>query len=88
MTSTALKVQNGVIFLPERLRSAWRDAEIQVTEYGNKIVLEGPAIESRTKSTMMLSQLQKLAGIWKDRVMPDPVEWQREIRKEWDRPLP
>ena len=31
---------------------------------------------------------RKAAGILKNRKMPDPVKWQRKIRKEWERKSP
>lgn len=30
---------------------------------------------------------EKLRGIWKNKKGPDPVKWQRKIRKEWDRKI-
>lgn len=29
-----------------------------------------------------------LRGIWRGKKIPDPVRWQKKIRKEWERALP
>ena len=34
-----------------------------------------------------LAALRAMRGVLKGKI-PDPVKWQREIRKEWERPLP
>jgi len=35
-----------------------------------------------------LSAWLALAGIWRNKKIKDPVRWQRQIRKEWERTLP
>lgn len=79
-----LKVKRGILALPEELRVAWRDAEIRVREYPDRIALEGPASARRR---INLSQWKKAAGMLRGRRMPDPLRWQRKIRKEWERSL-
>ena len=79
-----LKVKAGVIILPKQLSALWDDAEILVRNYGNKIVLEGPAPDN----IIDVVAWKRAAGILKNRRMPDPVIWQRKIRNEWERKLP
>ena len=79
-----LRVKGGAIILPEQLRALWDNAEILLRNYGNKIVLEGPALHSRVD----IVAWKRAAGILKNRSMPNPVAWQRKIRKEWERKLP
>lgn len=80
-----VKVKNGTITLPKNLRHNWRSADVVIKEYGNeRIVLERitPA-----KKNQQLEAFKAAAGILKGNT-PDPVAWQRKIRKEWERKLP
>jgi hypothetical protein len=42
--------------------------------------------ENEKKGRERLEALEKIRGMWKDRV-PDPIEELEEMRKEWDRDL-
>ena len=35
-----------------------------------------------------LNAWRGLAGIWKGKKLPNPIQWQRKIRKNWERKLP
>lgn len=49
---------------------------------------ENGKLGGRPKSRAgFLAALEATRGILKGAI-PDPVKWQREIRKEWERPLP
>ncbi|TSC74578.1 MAG: hypothetical protein G01um101433_1047 [Parcubacteria group bacterium Gr01-1014_33] len=85
MSQQTVKIKNGKIALPPHIRRMWKDGEIAVKEYGNAIILQKPQKTSDRKE--LLAILKKTAGIWKDKKIPDPVKWQREIRKEWERKL-
>jgi hypothetical protein len=39
------------------------------------------------KAQNALAAWKSMAGIWKNKKLPDPVKWQRKIRKEWDRKI-
>ncbi|MEK7560474.1 MAG: hypothetical protein AAB539_00780 [Patescibacteria group bacterium] len=83
--ATPLKIKDGKIILPGYIPAPWRNAEIEIHEYNqNRIILERSIPERRKKA---LASLKAAAGILKGKI-PDPVRWQRKIRKEWDRPLP
>ena len=47
-----------------------------------------PRINPATGSGVDLKAWKAAAGILKGRRIPDPVAWQRKIRKEWERKLP
>ncbi len=81
---TTLKVEKGTITLPPRLRRLWQNVEINIRDYGDKIALEGPP----TKPKVDIAAWKKMSGILKNRRIPDPVVWQRKIRKGWERKLP
>ncbi|HEX9722460.1 MAG TPA: hypothetical protein VGA53_04295 [Candidatus Paceibacterota bacterium] len=86
MTVTTIKVKNGVMKLPKALQKAWGNARISVRVYKDKAVLEGP-IPQAQKRKYNLALWQKAAGILKNKKLPDAVQWQREIRKEWERKI-
>lgn len=84
-TEKPLKIKNGNIVLPRNLRSQWKNAEVEIREYDNdRIVLERSTPENRQQR---VEAFKRAAGILKGKI-PDPVAWQRKIRKEWDRKLP
>ena len=39
------------------------------------------------KSRQAFLAWQAMAGIWKNRKLPDAAKWQRKIRKEWERKI-
>ena len=83
--TNAVKIKNGAIVLPKYLGARWRNAEIAIREYsGERIVLERVTAARRQHA---LDAFKAAAGILKGRI-PDPVAWQRAIRKEWNRKLP
>lgn len=82
MLTKTIKVKDGMIMLPKDLQKAWKDAYVSVHTYRDKVVLEGPAPQKRKYN---LAVWKKAAGILKHKRIPDPVEWQRKIRNEWDR---
>ncbi|GEM_PF-2737822 len=83
--TNAVKIKNGAIVLPKYLGARWRNAEIAIREYSeDRIVLERVTAARRQQA---LDALKAAAGILKGKI-PDPVAWQRAIRKEWDRKLP
>lgn len=48
-----------------------------------------PRLQSqKTHSRADIDAWRAAAGILKGRRIPDPVAWQRKIRKEWERKLP
>lgn len=79
-----LKIKRGTIQLPVQLHNRWKDTEVTVHDYGDKIVMERPTRPQK----MDLKAWEAARGILKRRVIPDPVAWQRKIRKEWERKLP
>jgi hypothetical protein len=80
-----VKTINGTIVLPTYLKARWRNVGMTIREYGsNRIVLERV---SALRKRRALHTLKAAAGILKGKI-PDPVKWQRTIRKEWDRSLP
>jgi len=82
---TQLKIQRGVISLPKELKKDWQEGEIRIREYGHdRIVIERI---TPTKKGGAAEAWKQAAGILKGRG-PNPVAWQRKIRKEWDRKLP
>lgn len=74
------RVRNGTIVLPKRLHRAWANADIVIRDYGNRIALEGPTTAERRKRAIELWRMA--AGILKGRKIPDPVRWQRKIRRK------
>lgn len=77
--TTKTKVENGKITLPKGLGSQWRNAKISVRQYGDdRIVLERSTPQRRERA---LALLKAAAGVLKGKI-PDPVKWQRKIRKE------
>ncbi|MDP3794964.1 MAG: hypothetical protein Q8R13_03485 [bacterium] len=83
--TTKTKVKNGKVALPKSLGAYWQNAEVSVRGYGsNRIVLERHVPKRRDRA---LTALKAAAGTLKGKI-PNPVLWQRKIRKEWERPLP
>ena len=83
--STPLKIQRGAIHLPKELKKDWQESEIQIREYGHDRIVIERTIPAKKRNA--LEAWKQAAGILKERV-PDPISWQRKIRKEWDRKLP
>lgn len=82
MLTKTLQVKNGAIILPQDLKRAWKNHVILIERQGNKIIIEGvPAHEKRVD----IEAWKKASGIIKHRKIPNPVKWQRQIRKEWER---
>lgn len=80
-----LKVKNGVITLPRELRDDWKDGEARIREYSaDRIIIERLTHE---KKEQIIEAWKKAQGILKGKI-PDPVAWQRHIRREWERKLP
>ena len=42
-------------------------------------------IRAEPKQNTALLSWQALAGVWKGKRVPDAAQWQRKIRREWDR---
>lgn len=83
--NTILKIKGGAIQLPKELQKTWKESEIRIQEYSSdRIVIERMMPDKKKE---MLEAWKKAAGILKGKI-PDPVAWQRKIRKEWDRKLP
>lgn len=40
------------------------------------------------KTSRDLTAWEAIRGIWKDKKIENPVEWQRKIRKAWERKSP
>ena len=78
-------MKNGRIVLPQHLQREWKNAEIEIRESSEHRIVIERAVPSKKQE--MLDALEATAGILKGRI-PDPVAWQRKIRKEWDRKLP
>lgn len=53
---------------------------ITITEKKNRNVVK---IRRRN-----LKAWEAIRGIWHTKKLPNPVQWQQKIRKEWDRSLP
>lgn len=98
--TTTLEIKDGVIKLPTRLQKKLEKRKIILNEYGDNISLHiisvDPIKTSRSDEALLklagssrdsLNALRGLKGIIKNRKGPDPVMWQREIRKEWDRKI-
>lgn len=98
--TTTLEIKDGVIKLPTRLQKKLEKRKIALDEYRDNIYIHIIPVKS-TKTSRSAEALLKLAvssrdslnalhdlkGIIKNRKGPDPVKWQREIRKEWDRKI-
>lgn len=84
MNPQTTKVKNGRILLPRELHKAWQEAEVSVRVLKNKILIE----RLKPKAKPDWEAWKKAKGILKGRRIPDPIIWQRKIRKEWDRTLP
>lgn len=54
---------------------------------GQKIEVTDPATSGYNKDNVAKA-IDQLVAIHAFKHIKDPVAWQREIRKEWDRPLP
>lgn len=82
---TPLKIKDGKIVLPRYIPHPWRNTDVEIREYTrDRIVLERTSRGGREHA---LNALKAAAGILKGRI-PNPVAWQRKIRKEGDRQLP
>ncbi len=81
-----IKVKNGTITLPSKLRKAWESAEVSIAEDENSVVITRSVISSRSKRG--INPWKEVSGMLKGRLSVDPVIWQRKIRKELDRKLP
>jgi len=85
-TPTMVKIKNGMVVLPPVHRSSWKNSEIRIRELSSeKIVLERLAPK---RKKVNLDEWKRAAGILKHRRIPNPVSWQRKIRKEWERKFP
>lgn len=58
-------------------------AKSAVTTVLKKYQVSWPEI---TRNNALLAW-QALAGVWKNKRIPDATAWQRKIRREWDRKL-
>lgn len=87
---TTLEIKNGAIMLPTYLQKKLKKTKIVLDEYGNNINIHiiPIALIAPTKTSLSAKALLKLAGSLKGKLPVDPIRWQREIRKEWDRELP
>lgn len=80
-----VKVKHGAITLPHELRQQWEGRELAVREASDeRLILE--RLTPRRKRPN-LDAWRRAAGILKHRRLPDPVVWQRKIRREWERRL-
>jgi hypothetical protein len=80
MTTTTVKVKDGVITLPKKLSSALDGAEFLVIEDKGKITVSGPVNASPRSKKEVLDVLDRTLGAWG--VGPSGIEYQNEMRKE------
>lgn len=78
-----LKVKHGAIPLPKRLQLRWKGSKINIREHSHDRII----VERIAPETLVLKAWQRIRGILRGKI-PNPVVWQRKIRKEWDRKLP
>ena len=82
-TATVIKSGNSYAL---RIPKALKDGEgLTIGDKVNIGSISKRKKQDHKKIQEILTQLQKLEAF---KEIKDPVAWQREIRKEWDRPLP
>ncbi len=71
------KIEHGVIHLPKEFED-YEDASVHVT-----VTLETPE-DTKAKKERLFAAFKKAqeAGLFAE--IENPVEWQRELRNEWD----
>jgi hypothetical protein len=83
VTKEKIQISGKRLTLPAYLSSLWNDAEVRVVEAGDKLIVERTSGDDREKEVMR--RWKKLGGLIKAKKIPDPLLWQKKIRKEWDR---
>jgi len=82
MANQTITIKNGTLTLPKELWSDWQETSVIVKPQTKmKIILE----KLPKKIQVNIKLWKKMAGILKNRELPDPLIWQNQIRKEWER---
>jgi len=82
MTTQTATIKKGTLVLPQELWINWQETDVIIKpQTETRIMIEKLPLKKQN----MLAMWKKMAGILKNRKLPNPIVWQNQIRKEWER---
>ena len=81
-TLVKTRIEGRHLTLPPRISRGWADSDVQIHESGDRLIVEQI---NAWRQGEALRRWKKLSGMLAGRKIPNPIQWQRSIRKEWER---